>query len=70
MFFERARKSAAELDEEFSRTGKLRGPLHGVPVSISYFFTKWHDWLLPISQISIKDQCELFLIQRKPLSFQ
>ncbi|KAH0833464.1 amidase signature domain-containing protein [Lanmaoa asiatica] len=30
---EDAKKQAKELDEEFSRTGKLRGPLHGVPMS-------------------------------------
>jgi hypothetical protein len=33
VFFPRARERAAELDAEFSATGKLRGPLHGVPVS-------------------------------------
>ncbi|KAF9530362.1 amidase [Crepidotus variabilis] len=34
VFFPRARKQAAELDAEFILTKKLRGPLHGVPVSI------------------------------------
>ena len=33
VFFPRARERAAELDAEFAATGKLRGPLHGVPVS-------------------------------------
>jgi hypothetical protein len=33
VLFEDARKQAKELDEEFGRTGKLRGPLHGVPMS-------------------------------------
>ncbi|KAI9566910.1 amidase signature domain-containing protein [Boletus coccyginus] len=33
VLFEDAKKQAKELDEEFSRTGKLRGPLHGVPMS-------------------------------------
>lgn len=33
VLFEDAKKQATELDEEFSRTGKLRGPLHGVPMS-------------------------------------
>jgi Asp-tRNA(Asn)/Glu-tRNA(Gln) amidotransferase A subunit family amidase len=28
-----ARQRAAELDAEFAATKKLRGPLHGVPVS-------------------------------------
>ncbi|KAG6372254.1 amidase signature domain-containing protein [Boletus reticuloceps] len=30
---EDAKKQAKGLDEEFSRTGKLQGPLHGVPMS-------------------------------------
>ncbi|KIL69168.1 hypothetical protein M378DRAFT_184407 [Amanita muscaria Koide BX008] len=34
VMFESARKQAKTLDDEFSATGKLRGPLHGVPVSI------------------------------------
>ncbi|KAF8556541.1 amidase signature enzyme [Imleria badia] len=33
VLFEDAKKQAKELDEEFTRTGKLRGPLHGVPMS-------------------------------------
>ena len=33
VLFEDAKKQAKELDEEFSHTGKLRGPLHGVPMS-------------------------------------
>ncbi|KDQ61771.1 hypothetical protein JAAARDRAFT_31250 [Jaapia argillacea MUCL 33604] len=33
VFFETARKEARALDEEFARTGHLKGPLHGVPVS-------------------------------------
>ncbi|KAF8135201.1 amidase signature domain-containing protein [Boletus edulis] len=33
VLFEDAKKQAKVLDEEFSRTGKLRGPLHGVPMS-------------------------------------
>ena len=32
VFFDRARKQAKELDAEFAATGKLKGPLHGVPV--------------------------------------
>jgi amidase len=31
--FAEARLEARQLDEEFAKTGKLRGPLHGVPVS-------------------------------------
>jgi amidase len=34
IFFDRALQRAKFLDEEFERTGKVTGPLHGVPVSI------------------------------------
>lgn len=34
VLFAQARRRAAELDKEFADTGALRGPLHGVPVSI------------------------------------
>ncbi|KIJ62913.1 hypothetical protein HYDPIDRAFT_182577 [Hydnomerulius pinastri MD-312] len=33
VLFEDARKQANELDKEFESTGKLRGPLHGIPMS-------------------------------------
>lgn len=33
VLFEDAKNQAKELDEEFARTGSLRGPLHGVPMS-------------------------------------
>ena len=33
VFLQRARQRAGELDVEFATTKKLRGPLHGVPVS-------------------------------------
>ncbi|KAG9316056.1 amidase signature domain-containing protein [Chiua virens] len=33
VLFEDAKKQVKELDEEFARTGKLRGSLHGVPMS-------------------------------------
>jgi amidase len=33
VLFERGRNIAKELDEEFARTKKLKGPLHGVPIS-------------------------------------
>lgn len=33
VLFGQARKEAEELDQEFAKTGKLRGPLHGVPFS-------------------------------------
>lgn len=32
--FEDARKLAAELDEELKSTGRVRGPLHGLPMSV------------------------------------
>ncbi|KAF8630529.1 hypothetical protein AX15_002855 [Amanita polypyramis BW_CC] len=52
VMFEWARRQAKALDEEFAVTGKLRGPLHGVPVSFkeqyniadvdtSLGFTQW-----------------------------
>ncbi|KAH6916170.1 amidase [Coprinopsis sp. MPI-PUGE-AT-0042] len=34
VFFDRARTRAQELDAHFASTGKVKGPLHGVPVSI------------------------------------
>jgi Asp-tRNA(Asn)/Glu-tRNA(Gln) amidotransferase A subunit family amidase len=35
---------AQELDREFERTGRLRGPLHGVPVTVKdQFNVKGHD---------------------------
>lgn len=33
VLFEDARRQAAELDNEFAKTNKLRGVLHGVPMS-------------------------------------
>lgn len=42
VLFEDAKKQARELDEEFSRTGKLRGPLHGVPMSFKDQCTHLH----------------------------
>ncbi|THH27472.1 hypothetical protein EUX98_g6717 [Antrodiella citrinella] len=33
VFFEEARRDAQRLDKEFAVTGKVKGPLHGVPVS-------------------------------------
>ncbi|KAJ7273340.1 amidase [Mycena rebaudengoi] len=34
VLFDEARKLAKELDVEFAATNKLRGPLHGVPISL------------------------------------
>lgn len=33
VLFDEAREDARALDEEYATTGKIRGPLHGVPVS-------------------------------------
>lgn len=33
VLFDQALRDAAQLDEEFAKTKKLRGALHGVPVS-------------------------------------
>ncbi|KAH9057421.1 amidase [Lactarius vividus] len=38
VFFEEAREEARELDAEFSKTGELKGPLHGVPISVKDSF--------------------------------
>ncbi|TEB18654.1 general amidase [Coprinellus micaceus] len=38
VFFDRARERAKVLDEEYAKTGKLVGPLHGVPVSAKDMF--------------------------------
>lgn len=34
MFFEEAKQDARKLDDEFAATGLLKGPLHGVPISV------------------------------------
>ncbi|KAJ7121254.1 amidase [Mycena crocata] len=34
VLFEHARKRARDLDTEFGKTGRLTGPLHGVPISV------------------------------------
>ncbi|KAF8733457.1 hypothetical protein AX14_003820 [Amanita brunnescens Koide BX004] len=52
VMFDWAREQAKTLDDEFAATGKIRGPLHGVPVSLkeqfdiagvdtSLGFTRW-----------------------------
>ncbi|KAL0953568.1 hypothetical protein HGRIS_004786 [Hohenbuehelia grisea] len=52
VLFDQARRLAKELDDEFAATKRLRGPLHGVPVSVkdqfemigvdaSIGFTQW-----------------------------
>jgi amidase len=32
--FEEALVAANSLDDDFNRTGELKGPLHGVPISL------------------------------------
>ncbi|KAI0675519.1 amidase signature enzyme [Trametes maxima] len=50
VFFDEARACAKALDDEFARTGKVRGPLHGVPVSFKDTFDiKGHDTTLGFS---------------------
>jgi amidase len=34
VFFEEAKEEARKLDAEFAATGQLKGPLHGVPISV------------------------------------
>ncbi|KAI9440853.1 amidase [Lactarius indigo] len=38
VFFEGAREEARKLDAEFDKTGELKGPLHGVPISVKDVF--------------------------------
>ncbi|VDC00957.1 unnamed protein product [Peniophora sp. CBMAI 1063] len=38
VLFEQARAEAKQLDEDFAQTKKLKGPLHGVPVSLKDMF--------------------------------
>ncbi|KAJ7180615.1 amidase [Mycena filopes] len=40
VLFVEARQQALELDAEFASTGKLRGPLHGVPLSVKRAFLR------------------------------
>jgi Asp-tRNA(Asn)/Glu-tRNA(Gln) amidotransferase A subunit family amidase len=50
VLFTDAIQQAKELDEEFKRTGQLRGPLHGVPISVKdQFNIKDYDSSIGIS---------------------
>ncbi len=49
VFFTRARQRAAELDTEFAATKKLKGPLHGVPVSSCFSKLREPNLILLIS---------------------
>jgi amidase len=45
--FEDAMKEARELDAEFQRSGRLKGPLHGIPVTLKdQFNVKGYDTTL------------------------
>ncbi|KAG2352059.1 amidase, partial [Suillus spraguei] len=44
VLYEDARKQAKELDAEFASTKTLRGPFHGVPVSVKDNFTSLHGY--------------------------
>ena len=52
VLFKDAKNQAKDLDEEFSRTGKLRGPLHGVPMSFKDQCTYIY-WLYCIHVLSV-----------------
>ncbi|KAH9851937.1 amidase signature enzyme [Lenzites betulinus] len=50
VFFADARAQAKALDAEFAQTGKVRGPLHGVPVSFKDTYdVKGHDTTMGFS---------------------
>jgi len=34
VFFEEAKEDARKLDAEFAQTGRVKGLLHGVPISV------------------------------------
>ncbi|KMP02148.1 hypothetical protein CIRG_09971 [Coccidioides immitis RMSCC 2394] len=47
VLFEDALKQAQELDKTFAETGRLQGPLHGIPISLKdQFNVKGHDTTL------------------------
>ena len=47
VFFEEAMQDARRLDEEFAATGRLKGPLHGVPISVKDQCTFFSSLLSP-----------------------
>jgi len=53
VFFEEATEEARQLDAEFARTKELKGPLHGVPVSVKDLCT----FLLP----TFRAACEVLM---------
>ncbi|EJF64237.1 amidase signature enzyme [Dichomitus squalens LYAD-421 SS1] len=59
VFFSQARAEATALDEEFTLTGKIRGPLHGVPVSFKDIFdVKGYDTTMGYSSYADKPASE------------
>ncbi|KAM5532354.1 hypothetical protein V8D89_013948 [Ganoderma adspersum] len=59
VFFSQARAEARALDDEFASTGRLRGPLHGVPVSFKDLFDiKGYDTTMGYSSYADKPAAE------------
>ena len=60
MFFEEAKQEALRLDAEFAETGRLKGPLHGVPISVKdqcmlFFLSLFAFWLRVLTRWRIVD---------------
>ena len=69
MFFDQALAEAKELDAYLEREGRVKGPLHGLPVSIKDGFdVKGFDstlgWVSMIGKPAVED-CNLVVILRK-----
>jgi hypothetical protein len=68
VMFDWAREQAKDLDNEFVSTKKLRGPLHGVPVSLLYRSGLWMV-LRTLCQTSFKDQCNQLILSVRSARF-
>jgi Amidase len=60
VFFEEAKQEALRLDAEFAETGRLKGPLHGVPISVKdqcmlFFLSLFAFWLRVLTRWRIVD---------------
>ncbi|KAH9890395.1 amidase signature domain-containing protein [Cubamyces lactineus] len=63
VLFAEARAQAKALDAEFAQTGKVRGPLHGVPVTFKDTFDiKGHDTTLGFSSHAVDPRPEDALV--------